>query len=314
MELTVIIPAFNAEKTLPDTLASLRAQTLSAAWEVIAVDDGSTDGTGGILAAAAADFPAPFQVITQENAGVGAARNRGLIAAEGDYVTWLDADDLLLPDALNTALTEALSRDADILMFDSEYLYPDGRVEPYPASPEPAGDLTARDYLYAEPAPWNKLIRRKIFVDEGLRFPEGIWYEDLALIPALGAFAEKIWYCKKVLHRYNRAGESITRGAWSAKRLDILKALDCLIRLVPTQREDAEVLAFRHLYGTFAWQAWQAGDLDAIRAINAFVADKLPHWEKDPLIQLEPWKRRFTATLFYREEFGLLRLWKGFGS
>lgn len=311
MELTVIIPAYNAEKTLPEALLSLRTQTLKEGWEVVAVDDGSADGTGAILAAAAADFPVPIRVITQENAGVGAARNRGLVNAEGTYVTWLDADDALVPEALETALAEATAQNADILVFDSVFVYPDGRTAPYPASPCPEGALSAEDYLYSEPAPWNKLIRRRIFVDEGLRFPEGIWYEDLALIPALGAFAGTIRYLKKPLHRYHLAGESITRGAWSKKRLDVLRALDQLIRFVPQMREEAEVLAFRHLYGTYAWQAWEAGDLDAIRAINTFVSEKFPHWEKDPLIREEPWKRRKAASLFYKERFGMLRLWKG---
>ena len=311
MELTVILPVYNGAKTLPEALASLREQDPGAPWEVVAVDDGSTDGTLAILEAAAADFPAPMRVLTGPNGGPGAARNKGLSAAEGTFVTFLDADDLYLPGALNAMLTAAREHKADLVLFDAETVSEDGVSVPFPTSDLPGGEMTARDALFAEPAPWSKLIRRRIFVDNPLRFPEGVWYEDLAMIPAVGAFADRIWYEKTVLYRYRRTPGSITHSGWSEKHMDVIAALDRLARTVPQLYGEAEVLAFRHLYGTFVWQAWEAGDLDAIRRINAFMKEKFPGWEKEDLIRREPWKRRRAASLFYNEKFGLIRLWKG---
>jgi glycosyltransferase involved in cell wall biosynthesis len=92
---SVIIPAYNAAATLPETLASVLAQR-AVDLDVVVVDDGSTDGTGEV----AAQLGAPVRVIRQENAGVGAARNRGVDVARGRWVAFIDSDDLWEPDKL----------------------------------------------------------------------------------------------------------------------------------------------------------------------------------------------------------------------
>jgi len=93
---SIITPAFNAEGHLPAALASVLEQTF-VDWELIVVNDGSTDGTAAFLDTL--DHPS-IRVINQSNGGVSAARNTGLDAARGRYVTFLDADDRLPPDAL----------------------------------------------------------------------------------------------------------------------------------------------------------------------------------------------------------------------
>lgn len=96
-KVSVITPAFNAAEHLAEAIASVRAQT-STDWEMIVIDDGSSDGTAALLDAQ--DDPR-IRIIHQANAGVSAARNAGLDAARGVYVTFLDADDLLPPEALD---------------------------------------------------------------------------------------------------------------------------------------------------------------------------------------------------------------------
>ena len=95
---SVIIPAFNAEATLQATLESVLAQT-HPALEIIVVDDGSSDGTAALVETLGRTEPR-LVLIRQENAGVAAARNAGLARARGDYVAWLDADDLWHPTKL----------------------------------------------------------------------------------------------------------------------------------------------------------------------------------------------------------------------
>lgn len=98
---TVVIAAYNAETFLSETLDSVLAQSL-AEIEVIVVDDGSTDRTPTILAAYTDER---LRVLRQTNSGVSAARNAGLAAARAPYVFFLDADDILLPDALSRMVT-----------------------------------------------------------------------------------------------------------------------------------------------------------------------------------------------------------------
>lgn len=92
-KISVIIPAYNAQATLPRAIESVLAQTLPAS-QVIVVDDGSSDGTGEV----ARKYPQPVEYVRQANAGASAARNTGICKARGELVTFLDADDVCLPD------------------------------------------------------------------------------------------------------------------------------------------------------------------------------------------------------------------------
>lgn len=90
---SVIVPCYNYGRFLPQMAESLRAQTCSD-WECLIVDDGSTDESPTVIAALAAE-DSRFRALSQKNAGPSAARNTGLSAARGDYIQFLDADDLL---------------------------------------------------------------------------------------------------------------------------------------------------------------------------------------------------------------------------
>lgn len=105
---SVVIPAYNAARTLAETLASVLAQTLPPA-EVIVVDDGSTDGTAAIAAA----FGAPVCLINQMNTGPGSACSRGVRAATSPWVALVDADDLWLPTKMSRQL-QALEADSGL--------------------------------------------------------------------------------------------------------------------------------------------------------------------------------------------------------
>jgi len=100
---SILIPAFNGERWIGECLSSAVGQTWPRT-EVIVVDDGSTDGT---LAAARAHASGAVQVVTQENRGASAARNHALRLAQGSYIQWLDADDMLAPDKIARQMTAA---------------------------------------------------------------------------------------------------------------------------------------------------------------------------------------------------------------
>lgn len=101
---SIVIPAYNAERFIPATIRSALAQTVPA--EIVVVDDGSTDSTPQILD----DFGDAVRVVRQPNAGLSAARNTGLAAASGEFLLFLDADDLLSPDTVASQL-DALAAD-----------------------------------------------------------------------------------------------------------------------------------------------------------------------------------------------------------
>jgi len=100
-----VVPVFNGERYVADALASIAAQTYTA-WEIIVVDDGSTDRTAAVIAASVL----PVVCLTQPNAGPAAARNRGIGAARGDFIAFLDADDLWHPEKLTKQMARFVAR------------------------------------------------------------------------------------------------------------------------------------------------------------------------------------------------------------
>ena len=115
---SVIIPVYNTRRYLQECLQSAVGQTLEDA-EFICIDDGSTDGCAEILAAFA-QKDARVRVIRQENAGLSAARNRGMEAAQGEYLCFLDSDDLLMCDALEMMRACILQERPDMVLFECE--------------------------------------------------------------------------------------------------------------------------------------------------------------------------------------------------
>ena len=129
MGVSIIVPAFNAEKFLVATLESVLAQTVGD-WELIIVNDGSTDQTGTI-AETFAHLDNRIRVVHQANAGIARARNRGFAEARADYeyCMFLDSDDLLEPDALEVLL-QALAKDQNAVGAHGMVRYIDCEGEP----------------------------------------------------------------------------------------------------------------------------------------------------------------------------------------
>lgn len=138
--ISAIVPVFNGERYLASALDSVLSQTRPAD-EVVAVDDGSTDGTPGVLKS----FGDRIRVVRTENRGVGAARNAGLRAAAGDYVGFLDADDRWMPDKL-AAFARALEGAPEAVLAFSDAIVVDGAGLPLRVlrRPPPAGPLYQR--------------------------------------------------------------------------------------------------------------------------------------------------------------------------
>ncbi len=152
-EVSIVMPAFNAARFVEAAVQSVRAQTRTS-YELIAVNDGSADGTGDILNRLASEpWPesAAMTVIDQDNRGLAAARNAGLRRARGKYVAFLDADDLWRPPLLQV-LCDALNDNPDLDLVFPLYAHIDENgamlgVE----SPAPAGDVTFADLLRNNP-------------------------------------------------------------------------------------------------------------------------------------------------------------------
>lgn len=164
MTISVIIPAFNAAKWLPAAIASVRAQTRPAD-EMLVVDDGSTDETEAVCRAAGA------RTVRQENGGLAAARNTGVAATSGDWMLFLDADDVLLPDALASLSATAAASSAGVVygfVLQRRALAIEARLHglPYAVGTPPA---PAKAHFWWTPIPTAgaALIRRSLNAEVG---------------------------------------------------------------------------------------------------------------------------------------------------
>lgn len=179
-DVTVIIGAYEAMPYLVECLASVEAQTIDPArMEVIAVDDGSTDGTGEYLEEFADRAPMPVTVIRQDNSGgPSGPRNVGLGKAAGRYVFFLDADDRLGPEALERMVAMADKNGTDVVL---------GKVEGINRIPPKSmwGKTLDRTDVFSSNIKFTlsaqKLFRRALLEKHGMRFDESLWTGEDAL-------------------------------------------------------------------------------------------------------------------------------------
>ncbi|MEO8737511.1 MAG: glycosyltransferase family 2 protein [Edaphobacter sp.] len=153
-KISIAIPAYNSELCLRETLESALAQTCQA-HEIIVVDDGSKDGTEEI----ARSFGDRIRYIKQENTGIAGARNRAIREATGDWIAFLDHDDLILPEKLEKQLAMIESNPNLVVVYSTfKYLYSDGTTLQVPVFP--AKDLWPALRYRTPILPSTSIIRR----------------------------------------------------------------------------------------------------------------------------------------------------------
>ncbi|MBQ6021125.1 MAG: glycosyltransferase [Clostridia bacterium] len=224
--ISILMPVYNVSKYLEKTAASLKAQTFGD-FEVIMVDDGSTDGSG-LICDKIAEEDARFRVIHQPNAGVSAARNAALDEVRGEYIYFLDGDDLLLPETFEEMLALLNDNAADFVTARLSYIDDDGNAIEKLNKLSPVKDeiLTGEEYLHKltkENSQFyctstNKLFKAALF--EGVRYPVGRVNEDEARIHEVVYKAKKIVSTGKAYYFYLKHSGSITTAPFTLRSLD----------------------------------------------------------------------------------------------
>lgn len=212
--ISVIVPVYRVEKFLQRAVESMRRQTFSA-WEMILVDDGSPDQCGELCECYAA-CDSRIRAVHQENQGVSAARNTGLDLARGNFVYFLDPDDYLLPETLQTLYETMRERQADIVMAGHDRIEIDGRIHrDYPDWPTLQTTEEIQRAILRNDLPnfvWGKLYTMEMW--RRTRFPKGLTVEDLYILPEVFYRAKKIVILPQTLYIYSHENEaSIMSGS-----------------------------------------------------------------------------------------------------
>lgn len=226
MRISLIIPVYNAEKTLPATLGSIRAQRFRD-FEVIFAEDAGTDGSAALLEAFCAESGLPCKLLRAEkNGGAAAARNRGLEAAEGEYLAFADADDLMDPGMLEraAAAVSVSERIIDIAGWDWTLgLNQDGRYlrqADYTTPTEALRNLTGGTMRWNL---WMFLVRRELIEQNGIRFIPGADIgEDMQFMLRAFLHAGQVVQLHESLYRYNAVNSaSISKQFTPEKRAQV---------------------------------------------------------------------------------------------
>ena len=224
--ISVIVPVYNAEEWVRDALASLQAQSY-ADFEAILVDDGSTDGSADICREYS-EKDSRFRLIRQPNAGVSAARNTGLDSARGEWTAFMDADDIMPPDALETMMTAAAKSGAGIVAGGYTRGIPRHMPTGEGQSMTVPSDTAILIGLYQMKIlnnPWGMLYHSSVFNGKRpLRFRQ-CRYEDLDLFYRAFERTDKICILDRTVYFYRDNPGSFI-NTWRQARLDVLDVTD----------------------------------------------------------------------------------------
>lgn len=209
---SVIVPIYNVESYLPKCLASIQNQDKEVPFELILVNDGSTDSSGSI-AAEFANGKDWVTVVHQPNGGLSAARNTGIEVASGEYLMFIDSDDYVSDQFVSKMYDMAIKLNVDVLEC-STYRFIDGTGNisqsgsGYPCMKRISGTLKFWHYLRTSNTAWNKIYKRSIFINNHIRYPNGLINEDFAILYSILYFANSYARIDMPLYYYrcNRDG------------------------------------------------------------------------------------------------------------
>ena len=243
--ISMVMPCYQNGETLVRTVKSIQAQSYEN-WELLAVDDGSKDNTLAVLNCLAADEPR-MRVIHQENGGVSSARNAGMDAAQGEWVFFMDADDWLLPDALEH-LASLLDEGTDIVCgaYEMHYFDQDGRREKHTCAD---GDLqTVLESLIRGDSALNSMCARLYRLDmlrsAGVRAPLGVKVGEDVLFNLDAFAAARAWRMSdRTIYIYEFGGDSAMTRAKADRYHKSTQMLDGIGRFVRSRQ--METMLFR---------------------------------------------------------------------
>ncbi len=252
--ISVIVPVYNVAQYLEKSIASIQKQTYQN-LEIILVDDGATDESGR-LCDSIAELDDRVSVLHKKNEGLSQARNDGMKQAHGDYLIFIDSDDYIHPEMIQSLYEQLIQEDADVSSCGVMNVYANDE------SPQSANQddyfvcdpqTFLKEYLIGEKIPGticNKLIKKEI--STALSFPKGLIYEDAYYHFDLIKLAKKYVVNTKPYYYYFHRGDSITTKPYAEKDLAYIDIYQKFYNEVVKNYPDLkEVAFFRLAYAHF---------------------------------------------------------------
>lgn len=264
IKVSIIIPVYNSKDFLIKCIDSALNQTLKDI-EVICIDDGSSDGSLDKLNHYA-NVDSRLKVFSQTNQGAGAARNKGLNCAKGEYIVFLDSDDFIELTMCEELYNHAKSLDSDLVLFNNRWYFEDGITEDFIHFETFEEDFKSFvfDYHFMRnkvlsgffSVIWTKFYKSSFLKDNKINFPSHKLYNDMEFHIKSVLLANKIAYFPKICYHYNKSGHSSLQTNYVGKKEAIVfYDVMCGIRdflyendFIKEFRIDFLNFTFRHFY------------------------------------------------------------------
>lgn len=317
-KISVIVPIYNVESYLDACMQSLVDQTYDD-YEIVAVDDGSTDSSRSIAEKYAQKYPF-VRVIPQENKGLGGARNTGLLNSNGEYVCFIDSDDYLEKDTLAVLADNVEKNNADIVMFDFEFVDTEGHslsVQKMFNDPiEGVFSLSSRkDLLLASPSACNKLFRKSLFTDNEIFFPDRVWYEDVRTILKLYLYADNLCYVQRPFYKYVQRPGSIMNNAKLERNIEIIDAMDDVFtyykekNAYETYRNELDFLVILNVFVLASFRVLKYDSKHRLLSdFYDYLNKNVPNYGQNPYLQTHLGKKNYVIyTMLCKKQYKLLQ-------
>ncbi len=204
MDLSVIVPVYNHMDVLPECINSILNQNTEYRYEVLLIDDGSTDGAEKYIERYAIDHR--VKIIHQDNGGIAAARNTGIANASGRYLMFVDCDDTVHDNIVDLLVKTAEEKHCDIVMAAHNLVkVADGKILSVLPNIYPQKNLlgykNGDEIMNYAGLPWAKVYRREMF--RNVRFFPGYWYEDTIIQALLFTQCKSFTYIPEIVYEYS---------------------------------------------------------------------------------------------------------------
>ena len=307
-KISVIIPVYNVKDYLRECVDSVINQNYKN-LEIILVDDGSTDGSEKICDEYKKNDDRII-VIHKENGGLASARNKGMEVASGNYLFFIDSDDFIELSTIDELYKNSNSGTKDLVMCNyywyDEHNKKEISIVPFYNENNPKCIVTAM------PTATCKLIKKKLFTENNLKFLEGKYYEDNAIMPYVLSLVNDYSYIQKPFYYYRqRSGSILNKNKYDKKWEDIFDVLEYLSKKFTNDNfnEELEYLYIEYLLhaASLKFYKYEEGK-NNIKKIKKVIHKNFPNWRKNKYYKQQNIKYKIVCNLFYYNQVGLIKL------
>lgn len=307
MKLSIIVPMYNVEQYIQQCLDSLVVQTLHD-FEVLVVDDGSTDQGSVIVDKMIEKYPNIIKQLHKKNGGLSDARNYAIPFAKGQYIAFLDSDDYVEP-TLYEKLVSKMDTGYDVVVTNIEYFYENGNPSwIMKGLTDWKCESLSKRALLSPMFAWNKIYKAKYFTQDKVQYPLNTWYEDIPVTAPIFATTNNIGYLDETLIHYRqREGSimSVTKGKRLKEIFEIMKLVRNTFEELQLDKEYHDELEYLHiehlrLYGMFRFIRSPLFD-ELYDLSDSCMEDNYPNWKQNKYVKNLSLKNRIFLKIFNKK-------------